>query len=878
MTTFDHKIFLWNRDHNFKDYKNKEMSVEELSKFLECDLVSEEEKIKVNDENLLVPTKTLTITKNGYLIVAKDKDGKIIIEDLDELEIEPVSIKEINFGWQIDKSFKYTTEELQWAQDLQESAEALRVAGSPKKVEPTDKLKRQEFAENFVEDSYLDNSSTNDCYWAKLSSFSGWSNGSNKLLEFLSWPNKTTVQLAPNQFFVSENTSDWGTHYDTRGIMNWGTNGPSLIGITCGNTETGTFENNVFKYENNEYLLPSGGQIIRVFRQPAEDLKISSQVTYALDYMREEKTQRRDPQLFFGAIPTVYQWIPDQKHNDTHFARVYTQSGDADNGYRVQLSTKASSYWPWIEQSSETEHYIWYDDGYQYERDATSGPLLKYFYQETNNNLKTLYGYGTATHDGFWLSYDHWYDKIMNNDEWRPQKWDSQTAYYASLGFPPTEMISLDDLLLGHEPITSARYPRNHLIIKDHTYNYPIRIQDTINEDKVNFNFRPITKYYRRPEAWSSLGEKIDFTIKIGFFSFCLYPGEKLEKLISFKSELQHYHGRNWSEKTDSGNKDKYNPQNNYLGLAIKMHWKPKLINQATSEFLYPSDCRSTPKIPVTVGEYNGLLEQFQHWGCWDLLTHRITSLSCLVLFNDEKYAGYNHFQFKDCSYKTQDDNPVLLWSKMMSPADAPENNSFTTLNAPLFYWPSMADTTNVLVFTKDTSDTEDYEEQPTAWGYKLMSHSEFASDEGRGYRKTGQDRGAVAFFVEPDATKPDFNLSSVYGWYWIDNSIHINFRYDEEQDEVVFQLVNYSLSDLNAQIEAIDIQVPSLSTSEWELIYSDETLKINEKLVFTVDNPKNYEGLWKIKSNNQVYKDNILYGEWTEEGIKPYNLTEGEN
>lgn len=61
-------------------------------------MVSEEEKIKINEDNLLVPTKTLTITKNGYLIVAKDKDGKIIIEDLDELEIEPTSIKEINFG------------------------------------------------------------------------------------------------------------------------------------------------------------------------------------------------------------------------------------------------------------------------------------------------------------------------------------------------------------------------------------------------------------------------------------------------------------------------------------------------------------------------------------------------------------------------------------------------------------------------------------------------------------------------------------------------------------------------------------------------------------------------------------------------------------
>jgi K+-transporting ATPase c subunit len=44
---------------------------------------------------------------------------------------------------------------------------------------------------------------------------------------------------------------------------------------------------------------------------------------------------------------------------------------------------------------------------------------------------------------------------------------------------------------------------------------------------------------------------------------------------------------------------------------------------------------------------------------------------------------------------------------------------------------------------------------------------------------------------------------------------VHINIRYDEEQDEVRFQLINYSLSALDAQIEVIEIQVPSLSTSE---------------------------------------------------------------
>jgi hypothetical protein len=67
---------------------------------------------------------------------------------------------------------------------------------------------------------------------------------------------------------------------------------------------------------------------------------------------------------------------------------------------------------------------------------------------------------------------------------------------------------------------------------------------------------------------------------------------------------------------------------------------------------------------------------------------HRITSLSCLVLFDIENCVinKPNYYQFKDCSYAMQDDNPVLLWQKTMSPSDAPENNNFSALNAPLFY------------------------------------------------------------------------------------------------------------------------------------------------------------------------------------------------
>ena len=44
-----------------------------------------------------------------------------------------------------------------------------------------------------------------------------------------------------------------------------------------------------------------------------------------------------------------------------------------------------------------------------------------------------------------------------------------------------------------------------------------------------------------------------------------------------------------------------------------------------------------------------------------------------------------------------------------------------------------------------------------------MRKHSSFAEQAG-GYRKVGQDRGAVAFFVEPDVLRPDFNTSSFYG------------------------------------------------------------------------------------------------------------------
>jgi hypothetical protein len=47
-----------------------------------------------------------------------------------------------------------------------------------------------------------------------------------------------------------------------------------------------------------------------------------------------------------------------------------------------------------------------------------------------------------------------------------------------------------------------------------------------------------------------------------------------------------------------------------------------------------------------------------------------------------------------------------------------------------------------------------------------MKQHSSFAEKKSGGYRKVGQDRGAVTIFVEPDALQPDFNTSSVYGWY----------------------------------------------------------------------------------------------------------------
>lgn len=69
----------------------------------------------------------------------------------------------------------------------------------------------------------------------------------------------------------------------------------------------GTFENNVFKYENQEFLLPSGGQIIRVLRQPADDLQLPEKLTNNLDNLRNGQTNKCDPYDFFGDIPTVYQ-------------------------------------------------------------------------------------------------------------------------------------------------------------------------------------------------------------------------------------------------------------------------------------------------------------------------------------------------------------------------------------------------------------------------------------------------------------------------------------------------------------------------------------------------------------------------------------------
>lgn len=105
-------------------------------------------------------------------------------------------------------------------------------------------------------------------------------------------------------------------------------------------------------------------------------------------------------------------------------------------------------------------------------------------------------------------------------------------------------MISLEDLIANNRPV-SIQNPHNHLLIKNYQYQYPIKTQTTMNEDRVDFVFKPITKYYRTAENWQSLAETISFTINLSLYNFCLYPGEQLERLINFRSELQHYHGRN---------------------------------------------------------------------------------------------------------------------------------------------------------------------------------------------------------------------------------------------------------------------------------------------------------------------------------------------
>lgn len=839
MSQFNHRNFLWNKDHNFSSFKNQTITKDELIHFLDCNIEDTTViNFSVNANGLLIITDEITLTKEKFLIVAKDNNGNIIDEALDRLTLTAGNYKEINFGWLIDQSFTYLSSNRQWAQDLQRSEEHIVIQNN--KVTPATKLILQDSwspVNAIVTDSDPNLSKDSDYYRVQMSSFSGWSNNNNKLLEFLSWPNKTLDQTTSKCYFLTDSGAKWGKHNNSRSVMNWGTNGVSIMGIAAGTTDTAELVDNILFYQGQEYLIPGRkGTVFRIHRLPANDLTLPEAV-----YTAQANTDKIDMQYLFGYVPTAWGW-----HSEASGIRV--SIGGNNEGYLIDLSTQEKPLYPWVEQSSlKTNSYNPFSFLNDFYREFDLKEYIEDYPQQMTSTRQGCEKIGMLKINS--EGEDVWSD-------WLPENRKKSYCYQSKIIFPTVELSALRSSMQSVEVGIDS-----NLILTDctHTYNIPNQFA---SEHQVNINFKPISPYGRRYSGWfhQTGASKEEIHIDLVLKNFCLLPGENIQNLFNWDAKIEKFNGKTWEK--DISAQDKNVPQNNFVGYRLLLGWNNYLIDPATSEFLAPSDSKDRPVITTTIDGKSLDIQMFASCGSWDLLTNRIVPLSCIFLFETEQVqTNRPHcFSFKDSSYIKLSDAPVFLFNKSVSNSDLD-----LTTQAPVWYWPCVSKNTTVL-----------YQEGLVGYEWYYKNKKEYK------YRLSGQDYGAVAMFVEPNVEQTNFNQGNTYGWYWTDEAIEfkIVFNEDTSYDELLF--TNYSLQKVALKvINGYDLdsnnfikEVPILSSYKNLGYFAGGSLFINQKLVFenlADETGPYYNKLWKITQDNEVYCDGVFYGTWTDEGIQPY-------
>lgn len=832
MAQYDYNTFIWNQDHDMSDRASAD-----LKDFLNADSITGTYTLHEKWITLSAG-QTLTITKNGFLIKVIMTSSEIFAE-MDSITITgPAEIKEINFGYPLKYLFRYKEQILPfvksyWATGLQ---------NGPKRKKDGMDLQLQWVSAEAMSyndtDSNVDSTptyTTTSCFKVTSSDFTIYNN-QDYCLTFLSWPGLTKPQAttmdpelreddAVDPFFISDPPSNWGPLGKTGGALNWGTlHCPPMIGICSGEAEVGTWENNIFTYEKKEYLLPTNGSVIRIYREPAEDLKLPKAINnmvYSAYQARKNHNSNysyQDINAILGKVPVLERWC--------------TWNVDADH---AKLNIGSTNSWPWCENQSIQDSaslYIFY-----------YGQIDDYFFNYPEN-----YPEYVPLQDMF------------KDQQWTCANFPQQLHYSADMFFSSVRFITLDNLLnqpdmtnqdAGISLLTNTEMPS--ILVKDVVVKHDFQQYAKTLNNRSQLIIKPSTAGYRNYIDWKWETTGYLPQIAITLHNFCLYPNEKIDKIMYFKQPEITCLNQRIFENIGHSDKAWKNEDMTYAACCLKLYWTGRLINKDTSEFLYPEEARINPRpsATITIDGKERAVEIFRDYGAWDLLLNRITSVSCLLFFKDETATldeTTNTLRFSFSLHR--DDSERFLFNKTVSEAD---------LNGrpPFFFWPSYSKET----WSHIVQCTYDPRQFSGVYDFK------FSKNPLRAFG--GQDQSAVTMFVQPDVDANGFNTGASYGWYWIDESIRIVTNKHTNADGSIYfdyKIINYTSSNITHE----DKIIPPLSYYQLIRVDNSKTIIINNKSTITIDqNTNNAE--WAIFKDDSVLRNNEIYGIWTEEGIQPY-------
>lgn len=774
------RYYAWNDDHAFKKWNHPEgvVSVEELESFLGAEVVLENTSanLRLQSKSLVLPeNSTLTINKNGYLIACKHTDNEKTTA-MNSCVIEEANhslITEINFGWPIDRSFQLEDENgeyEQWAYNL-----ATKDQNTPKNPPLNNIL--QYAGKQFIanpKNNYpsLVSAHENDTYIMTTNTFTAFCQDKDKPLTFFSWPNwhyniyKELNQTSGAPYFMPKSEPvAWGGAKQVLGVDYWGTNySVPLVFITSGTADSAEIKDEVFKYNDQDYPIPRFGQVIRIKRVPAKDLIIPPQLTR---YLLHPET-------------LVNGWFHDVELKSGENYRLYVEdSSDAPiwgkipliaSSYNVFTSTiqgidiLAEAHTEYSQTTIKSTSWILYDSD-QYAKETFVYPFCGWWSQGQDD--------GASIYNAF-NAFDEEARKRIES------KFDADTIakscrYTAELYFNQLEIGDIQGTTLATIGVNRTLFPVQNY---EYSTNLPT---DAPSEADSSYSLQKVTPYVIHytatldPRTWFT-EKQAEYSVALAFYNYLLFPDESLSNIWQIKTSSE---DKIVVDQRFTQGDDKYNGHfdSSIVSWHGELYWKEHLINKDTSEFLYPTQAHSDSTNPwisdIKIGDQTmPRFRLFANYGAWDLLLTRITPLSCNLMFENYEVQESVSDDTNRIAYIFN--NPSEHWLLRCPPQMG------ATTPSCLRYMPATLDNKSNEYFL----DAETYNRDEKI--YMTLERLKGLRPYLRGVYNGNLT--ATSFYVTP-SLKEDFNSTITYGWYWTDNSLHIEYPTAEG---VNFVISNY--------------------------------------------------------------------------------------